>query len=105
VRNMELKWVFGNGPGSTQELADVVEREGRLTRSYYVDGRGNRCLWGVINDWYRTSIGDTGPRRQLDREDVLRLYQCHLDPVSSDAFGGTLGERCVEMARRLRAIL
>ena len=101
---MELKWVSGNGPGSTQELADVVEREGRLIPSYYVDRHGNRCLWGVINDWYQTAHGDTSHRRQLDGRDVIRLHQYRLGTVRNDTFPGTPEERCAEMAKQLRAI-
>jgi len=103
---MELHWEFGKGPATTRELADLVEQEGRLIPSKYLDRAGERCLWGVIDSLFWGAEGTALRGRRLalaDREFLHSPFIC-LSPASNDLFKGSPEERCAEMARRLRVI-
>ena len=96
---MKLTWIHGNGPPTTQKLADEVEAEGKLYTGMFCTHNGERCLWGVVEDRY-----PTGYRRVLTGESVEQLYLAELGIHNNDLFRGTPKERCAEMVRRLREI-
>ena len=103
---MELHWDFGEGPTTTQELADLVAKEGRLITRLFLSRAGERCLWGVIEGYV---VGGTdGPVRSRQLAEVDSSYLMSstigLAAVHNDMFAGTPEKRCVEMARRLRAM-
>ena len=98
---MKLTWAKGQGPATTQELADVVEAEGRLERGAVVTPDGLRCLWGVIEDY---SVGFDIGSRQLSRDHAIYLIRVGCGIRDNDNFSGTPEERCAEMVQRLRAI-
>ena len=98
---MKLNWVIGKGPATTQELADVVEKEGVLGRLYYADPlTGLRCIMGVIHN----HTPDNTRHRSLDLASWGALYKNGLSVSENDLFEGTSKKRCAEMVRRLRAI-
>ena len=98
---MKLNWVIGKGPATTQELADVVEKEGVLGRLYYADPlTGLRCIMGVIYDQAPGNIR----HRSLDLASWGALHKNGLSVSENDLFEGTSKERCAEMVRRLREI-
>jgi len=107
---MELHWDFGTGPATTQELADLVEQEGRLITGVFMSRAGERCLWGVIEGYvkfapetdkyfYIRSRGMT-----VADQGILVSPPNNLSTDSSDAFTGTPEERCDDAVCRLRAI-
>ena len=96
---MKLTWVRGTGPGTTQELADLVETEGRLLKGSFWCPEG-RCLWGIILD-YTTYVS---AERHLERFDSKALHALGLSSRDNDKFLGTPEEHCAEMVRRLRSI-
>ena len=96
---MKLTWAYGSGPATTQELANIVEAEGRLITRAYISSEG-RCLWGIIRD----SIQGNSARRSLNLRDSALLRSFRLSTVDNDYFIGTPEQRCVEMVKRLRAI-
>lgn len=100
---MKLTWARGQGPATTQELADAVEAEGRLERGAVVSPDGLRCLWGVIED-YRYSINLESGSRLLSRDHAMYLIRVGCSIKENDNFSGTPEERCAEMVRRLRTI-
>ena len=103
---MKLTWALGQGPATTQELADEVVAEGRLGVNRYITPEGLRCLWGVINSfsWNKDSLCERA-NRQLRAEEAFYLQlDAGCSSTANDDFSGTLEERCTEMVRRLRAI-
>ena len=99
---MKLEWKGRQGPSTTQELADEIEREGKLITGLLTSSMG-RCLWGVIEDCHgeptHTYIG-----RNLTQHSAYWLCFYQLGTAQNDAFPGTPEERCAEMTRRCRAI-
>ena len=100
---MKLTWDKGQGPPTTQALADLVAAEGRWGTRTAVDEDNLRCLWGVIDDARRTKIAYDW-LRQLSISDVNVLREAGCSAVANDYFAGTPEERCAEMTRRLRTI-
>jgi len=98
---MELTWIEGSGPGTTEELANLVESEGSLIRHLYVSRKGLRCLWGVIEDWGFQGEYPTR-RRRLSPACLDILLHSQLTTDENDRFLGTPEELCVEMAQRIR---
>jgi len=96
---MQITWEFGTGPATTQELADLIEAEGRLVTGHFL-GDDGRCLWGVIYDYtvYASRV------RRLDPQSYDALQRARLRAIDSDLFVGTPEQRCAEMVKRLRAI-
>ena len=84
---MKLNWVRGNGPGTTQELAVVVESEGRLGRFVSADLAGLRCLLGVICDCKY----QVGAARSLSQDCEIALAIEHCWVWDNDNFYGTPG--------------
>ena len=101
---MKLNWIRGTGPATTQELADLVEQEGRLGKGSYVTKDGCRCLWGVIEDHTVYSWPTFRKGRALSGVSYHSLSQFHCTTADNDGFLGTPEERCVEFVCRLRAI-
>ena len=107
---MELHWDFGTGPATTQELADLVEKEGRLITGDFLTRSGQRCLWGVIGGYVKVAP-ETDKyfyirTRRMAAADwsVLVCAPINLSSANSDAFVGTPEERCDDAVCRLRAI-
>lgn len=94
-----LVWAYGTGPATTQELADEVEREKRLG-VFSLNVNGLRSLWGVIYDIRADARANVG--RDLTEASMDLLHDNGV--TINDPYQGTPEERCVEMARRLRAI-
>ena len=101
---MNLKWSRGTGPTTTQELADAIEKEGRLGIGIYCDPQGLRCLWGVINDWAFTVEDGYVHSRQLSLRNVRTLCEWGLSTSGNDCQSGTPEERCAWAVQRLRSI-
>ena len=97
---MKIEWAYGEGPTTLGGLADEVEREGRLVVGSLIDGNGERCLWGVLENVERSGRAC----RTLDF--ALRVYLMHngLNPSDNNSFAGTPEERCQEMVRRMRKL-
>jgi len=104
-----LYWDKGDGPQTTQELADVVEREGFLTTGLLINSSGQRCFWGVLYEAaHDQASGDVicnYPDKIIALESFSLLMRNGLSPNDNDQFDGNGEERCAEMVRRLRAIL
>jgi len=97
-----IVWSEGEGPATTQELANVVEAEGHLCTGWFVRSSDRvRCLWGVIEDYH--GYNSEGSRK-LSLESTEQLIDAQLGSCDNDDFEGTMKERCVEMVMRLRAI-
>lgn len=96
---MKLTWMGSYGPSTTQELADEVEREGRLIKGIYQNAKGERCLWGVIRD-YRERIAT----RHLTLDCERALIAAQLSMFHVDRLPGTPENICREVVRRLRAL-
>jgi len=102
---MKLTWIHGVGPGTTQELADLVEQEGFLIKGEDVNRRGRRCLWGVIEDAHFDRVAlETFIKRFLSSTDIDTLGTYGLSASDNDDFPGNGRARCAEMVKRLRAI-
>ena len=104
---MKLIWARGVGPGTTQELADLVEQEGFLIKGQFIDRRRRRCLWGVIDDAHffdGFSFQAAAIERLLSDTDRGILGTYGLAASDNDNFPGTGRARCAEMVKRLRAI-
>ena len=100
---MELIWARGDvGPATTQELADLVEKEGRLGIGGCRGTNELNCLWDVINSnvWPVVRLG-----RLLSPASCASLIEARCGVIDNDHFLGTPEERCAEFVRRLRAIL
>ena len=104
---MKLTWEKGTGPGTTQELADEVEREGALGTGSLVTRNGLlRCLWGVIEDYRFDNVAliIVEGRRLSDDNRKHLIDNARCSAAANDNVPGTVVERCAEMVRRLRAI-
>jgi len=106
----QLYWMpeYEQGPATTQELADIVEAEGVLISDCWVTEAGQRCLWGVIDDYSLASVRSVFTSFQFKRvlvtESRKLLYTYKLSMGDSDSYIGTPQERCQEMVRRFRVI-
>lgn len=97
---MNLIWIRGTGPSTTQELADEIELEEKLYIGNFNTPSGRRCLWGVI-------LGISSPsdhHRMLTVENRKVLRDSQLAVWDNDGFKGGPHKRCQEMVRRMRAI-
>lgn len=96
---MKIVWRQGQGPSTTQELADLIKAEGRLITKVFC-GPAGRCLWGVIYG----AVLSGGYSRSLDLDCFRMLKSAGLRSDVNDNFVGTPEERCIAMARICRAI-
>ena len=105
---MKLEWVFEVGPSTTQELADKIEKEGKLftgnhvTKSFW-QFRPQRCLWGVIGD-FKIVDRRIKPKYILSDVSIHLLWKYNLSVLDNDRFKASPSKRCQEMVKRLRAI-
>lgn len=96
---MNLTWIKGHGPSTTQALAAEVEAEGRLIQGWFVSEKG-RCLWGVIENWDE----ERGGTRMLPSQLARLIETAVFNFAGFDALEGTPEQLCAEACRRLRAI-
>ena len=93
---MKLHWVDGQGPATTQELAEAIRQEGRLGRGLlYNPTTKLRCAWGGAED----AGVSWKSERHLTPEDVSLLFRSHFTPWANDHFAGTPEELCEHMAQ------
>ena len=87
---------------TTQEAADLVEKENKLGCNNFIDKEGLRCVFGVIGDW---SLFTPDAHGKMARKKSIRALEHYKVSVqNNDTFVGTPEERCQEFVKRLRAI-
>ena len=101
---MKLTWADGSGPGTTQALADEIEREGKLYAGSYVTRDDRRCLWGVINDWRMWDGNYARPDRHLSTESAAAFHQLGLTTAENDNRFGSPEARCKWAVEILRQV-
>ena len=96
-----LKWVYGTGPATTQELA------AELFMGMVLNAAGPGSLWGIIDGvgGHTKLVGNSlYSTRRLDSDSVSLLYSSGLAPDDINAFRGSARERCQWAIAKLRAI-